>query len=58
MTWILVIYLAIGADYIEKGLTESQCFAKLERQRAHYSRTYVIKSSGCLPENIVRKMGS
>ncbi len=53
MTYVLLIWLAVGATQTERFKIYDSCTKRLEELRQAYSRSYVIRSSGCFPAGLI-----
>jgi hypothetical protein len=53
MTFVMIIWLAMGAHQIESFTTPDACFKRLDYLRAYYQKTYVIRASGCFPRELI-----
>lgn len=53
MPYILIIWLAMGATRVEHQPNEAACFTRLQELRNYFEKTYVIRSSGCFPRQLI-----
>lgn len=53
MQYILIIWLAMGASHVEQAASSDICFKRLDELRRYYEKSYVIRSSGCFPRDML-----
>jgi hypothetical protein len=53
MTYLLLIWFSIGFAPVEHFQTSDQCFKRLDSLVEAYRKTYVVRSSGCFPRELV-----
>lgn len=52
---VLIIYLAVGTSHIERHLTADKCEKRLHSLVAAYTKTHVVKASGCFPDSVIQR---
>lgn len=55
MTYVMIIWLAVGSTRVEYFPASDACFRQLEKEKRAYELTYVIKAVGCFPIELIQQ---
>ena len=58
MTYVLLIWFSVGVAPVERFDNSEACFKRLNALVPLYAKSFVIRSSGCYPRELILEAGA